>query len=207
MPSYQIRSVLVIEPNEILACGLVQLLRQNTSLQVTRASHKGEKLLEQIRNLAPDLLVASPLLLGNPLLSQVADMPGVRTIAVVASCAHAEYIRGYDETFSVNKPFRELLEAIKRVENPLFPGAASAKEDPADEADHQLSPREQEVVAGVARGLSNKEIGARMQISVHTVITHRRNIAKKLQIHSASGLTIYALANNLVSWEEVHAAD
>ena len=50
----------------------------------------------------------------------------------------------------------------------------------------------------LVQGLSNKEIAARLYISVHTVITHRRNITRKLQIHSLAGLTLYAIANNMI---------
>jgi regulator of cell morphogenesis and NO signaling len=61
-----------------------------------------------------------------------------------------------------------------------------------------LSEREKDVVIGVVQGLQNKEIADRLCISVNTVITHRRNIAGKLQIHSPAGLTIYAIVNGLV---------
>lgn len=66
-----------------------------------------------------------------------------------------------------------------------------------------LGVREQEIVACVARGLSNKEIAEQLCLSVNTVTTHRRNIARKLQIHSPSGLTIYAIVNKLVTLSEV----
>ncbi|HNR28436.1 MAG TPA: LuxR C-terminal-related transcriptional regulator [Bacteroidales bacterium] len=62
----------------------------------------------------------------------------------------------------------------------------------------ELSKREKEIIAGVAKGLTNKQIAEKLFISVHTVMTHRKNIAGKLQIHSPSGLTIYAVLNNLV---------
>ena len=61
-----------------------------------------------------------------------------------------------------------------------------------------LSDREKEVIIAVVQGMSNKEIGQHLDISVNTVITHRRNIARKLQIHSPAGLTIYAIVNNLI---------
>lgn len=61
-----------------------------------------------------------------------------------------------------------------------------------------LSEREKEVIIGVVQGMQNKEIADRLYISVNTVITHRRNIARKLQIHSPAGLTIYAIVNGLV---------
>ena len=61
-----------------------------------------------------------------------------------------------------------------------------------------LSDREKDVIIGVVQGMLNKEIADRLCISVNTVITHRRNIARKLQIHSPAGLTIYAIVNGLV---------
>ncbi len=66
-----------------------------------------------------------------------------------------------------------------------------------------LSSREKEIVAAIAIGLSNKEIADRLCISVHTAATHRRNISSKLGIHSAAGLTIFAIVNNLVDVNDV----
>lgn len=51
--------------------------------------------------------------------------------------------------------------------------------------------------------MTNKEIADNLFISVHTVITHRRNIARKLEIHSATGLTIYAIVNHIVDISEI----
>ena len=61
-----------------------------------------------------------------------------------------------------------------------------------------LSEREREGLGQVTKGLSNKEIANELCLSTHTVITHRKNIAAKLNIHSTAGLTIYAIANGLV---------
>ena len=61
-----------------------------------------------------------------------------------------------------------------------------------------LSAREREVIIALVQGMANKEIAVHLGISVNTVITHRRNIAHKLQIHSPAGLTIYAIVNGLV---------
>ena len=66
-----------------------------------------------------------------------------------------------------------------------------------------LSDRERDVIIGVVQGLQNKEIADHLCISVNTVITHRRNIARKLQIHSPAGLTIYAIVNGLVDISSV----
>jgi len=84
-----------------------------------------------------------------------------------------------------------LLPALKREME-----AQQAKE--AEEED-KLSEREKDVLVQVVNGLSNKEIANQLNISTHTVITHRKNIARKLNIHSTAGLTIYAIVNKLVA--------
>ena len=67
----------------------------------------------------------------------------------------------------------------------------------------ELSGREKDVLIQVVRGLSNKEIADVLCISMHTVISHRKNIARKLNIHSTAGLTIYAIVHHLIDLSEV----
>jgi regulator of cell morphogenesis and NO signaling len=67
-----------------------------------------------------------------------------------------------------------------------------------------LSDREKDVIISLVQGMSNKEIADHLCISTNTVITHRRNIARKLQIHSPAGLTIYAIVNGLVDISSVN---
>jgi DNA-binding NarL/FixJ family response regulator len=66
-----------------------------------------------------------------------------------------------------------------------------------------ISPREAEVLALVARGFLNKEIADRLCISLPTVISHRKNICEKLHLRSVSSLTIYAVTHGIVNIEEV----
>ncbi len=83
----------------------------------------------------------------------------------------------------------------KNISSMVFKGGQDNSE--------MLSDRERDVVIGVVQGMLNKEIADRLCISVNTVITHRRNIARKLQIHSPAGLTIYAIVNGLVDISSV----
>ena len=76
-------------------------------------------------------------------------------------------------------------------------------ETEAENEQEALSVREKEIIVCVVKGLMNKEIADQLHISIHTVITHRRNIARKLQIHSPAGLTIYAIVNKLVELNEI----
>ena len=64
--------------------------------------------------------------------------------------------------------------------------------------DDTLSPREKEILVCVAKGMLNKEIADANNISIHTVITHRKNISRKTGIKTVAGLTVYALLNNLI---------
>lgn len=77
------------------------------------------------------------------------------------------------------------------------------KEETDSVGQEALSQREKDIVVGVVKGLTNKEIAEQLFLSVHTVITHRRNIARKLQIHSSAGLTIYAIVNQLIDINEL----
>jgi regulator of cell morphogenesis and NO signaling len=94
------------------------------------------------------------------------------------------------------------LEEIKKLENKY-------KENPSlvikkkTENDTLLSEREKDVIICIVKGLSNKAIAEKLFISINTVTTHRRNITKKLNIHSSAGLTIYAIMNKLVDIKEV----
>jgi len=83
----------------------------------------------------------------------------------------------------------------KNITSMVFKGGQDSSE--------ALSDRERDVVIALVQGMQNKEIADHLCISVNTVITHRRNIARKLQIHSAAGLTIYAIVNGLVDISSV----
>ena len=91
-----------------------------------------------------------------------------------------------------------LLPAISRLMNMSAGKTGTDEADVRSEPSSSLSEREKEVVAEVAKGLTNKEIADKLNLSVHTVTTHRKNISKKTGINSISGLTVYAIINKLV---------
>ena len=94
------------------------------------------------------------------------------------------------------------IPAVRNAERKLKQNDVSAKIssmiNQTPNSDEQLSDREKDVIIALVQGMSNKEIADHLFIYVNTVITHRRNIARKLQIHSPAGLTIYAIVNDLV---------
>ena len=97
-------------------------------------------------------------------------------------------------------------ECIRRLEHDVRQKGGMPVGDIADASSGQtaaeLSEREKEIIVQIVRGLSNKEIAEALFISVNTVMTHRRNISRKLQIRSVAGLTIYAIVSGLVNLDE-----
>ena len=67
---------------------------------------------------------------------------------------------------------------------------------------NELSSRERDILVAVAKGKTNKEIADEFNLSVYTVISHRRNISRKLGINSIPGLTVYAIMNKLVDMSD-----
>ena len=120
----------------------------------------------------------------------------IRLIALVSSFVDASLLSKYDESISI---FDDLDILSKKIHG-LLNLVSEEEEVDSQEA---LSQREKEIVICVVKGMTNKEIAENLFLSIHTVITHRRNISKKLQIHSAAGLTIYAIVNKLVTLNEV----
>lgn len=91
----------------------------------------------------------------------------------------------------------ELKNKLKEILNDLL------EDRDEDKADTTLSKREINILRHIAIGYTNKEIAEKLFLSPHTVMTHRKNITRKLDIKTISGLTVYALLNKVITMEEV----
>lgn len=98
---------------------------------------------------------------------------------------------------------RLFIPAITKLELKNAGAHHSEKATDKEKDKEELSVREKEVLACAVKGMTNKEIAENLFISLNTVLTHRKNISRKLNIHSISGLTIYAIVNKLVNLDEV----
>lgn len=107
--------------------------------------------------------------------------------SMVEDCIFIPAIRNLERKFKQNDVSVKISKMISRNPN----------------NSETLSDREKDVIVSLVQGMTNKEIADHLCISINTVITHRRNIARKLQIHSPAGLTIYAIVNNLVDISSV----
>jgi DNA-binding NarL/FixJ family response regulator len=102
----------------------------------------------------------------------------------------------YDEVISIYDDKNLILDKLENVFKKILVSTNNIQSK-------ELSDREKEILKYVAMGYTNKEIADKLFLSVHTVMTHRKNITAKLGIKTISGLTLYAILNGLVSLNEV----
>ena len=96
----------------------------------------------------------------------------------------------------------DIYDAPPVIVRKLRAAMTSRSETPRTEGE-ELSAREKEILVCVAKGMLNKEIADYYSISIHTVITHRKNITRKTGIRTVAGLTVYALLNNLIDYSSI----
>ncbi len=155
----------------------------------------------RIMSFAPSIVVVSPSFGGRYKLDELRAMTDpyvkdVKFVALVSAVLPASVLEGYDAQLSIFDTEEDL--------QGLFDSLSGKDAEETDDADGEvLSSREKQVIRGVVSGRTNKEIAEQMNISVYTVLTHRRNIARKLNIHSSIALAIYAISNKLVGVDEV----
>lgn len=194
--------VAIAEPSVIIRCGLENLLKRLPGFRIQLVEiTTADSLFESLRMHKPDVLIINPILPGYFTLQHLRTETGceqMKCIALLYAAVDGTLIRAYDEQILIFDSADELKHKFERLEN------EETLEETADGDDTQsLSAREKEIVVCVVKGMTNREIADRLYLSTHTVITHRRNIARKLQIHSASGLTVYAIVNKLVELKDI----
>lgn len=185
--------IVLVEPSLILRSGMSYVLRRLTTFDVQVVeTGETEQLEELIAEAAPDVLIINPSLTDEEMLREL-QQKSLRLIAFQSVLADARLMQRFDAVVSIYDTAEQIKEKLLQ----LHGSEAGGKEHDA------LSAREREIVVCVVKGMTNKQIAEKLCLSLHTVITHRRNIAGKLQIHSPAGLTIYAIVNKLVELSEI----
>ena len=192
--------VAIAESSVIVRSGLTAALKRLPNLKIQPIELLSvEALHDCLRTQYPEMLIVNPTFGDYFDVNKFREETSgkrIRLIALVTSFVDVTLLSKYDESISI---FDDLEVLSKKIHGLLN---VSMEEEEVDNPD-TLSQREKEIVICVVKGMTNKEIAEKLFLSIHTVITHRRNISKKLQIHSAAGLTIYAIVNKLVELSEV----
>ena len=100
-------------------------------------------------------------------------------------------------------PQEKLIKAIMNLRNRGHGESNPATNKETTASNHELSPREIEVLILITKGFINKEIAQRLGISLTTVISHRKNIMEKLGIKSVAGLAIYAVMHGYIEADSI----
>ena len=210
----QIR-VAVVDDHAVVREGIRRVLEGEPGVTVVGEGANGDEALRLVAKEKPDVLVMDVAMPGKSGLQVAADLhrQGSATkVLMLSMYDQPEYVlesvnsgaRGY---LLKDSPPAELRRAVRAVYNgeQFFPPAVAARLTdalrapvPQPAATDVLTPREKEVLIGVAAGETNKEIAARLGISHRTVETHRESLMAKLDVRTVAGLTKLALEEGLI---------
>lgn len=192
--------VILVSPSAVALRGLASLLGDYPEFEVVGALADFSQLPARMVISNPDVAVIDPVVFDyakrrSPR-SSFPFLQDCTLVAMVTASAGEEMLKGYDAAIDLYDGQVQIIHKLRRA-------AATGKPDPEAGDQDELSQREKEILIAVARGKTNKEIAGMHNISVHTVISHRKNISRKTGIKSVAGLTVYAMLNNLIDQTEV----
>ena len=192
--------IAIAEPSSMLRIGLEQLLRELPDAEVVFSTDNLNALSARINALHPDILIVNPLLFDYAkratIRAEFDQLPNLRIIGLITAYIESQHQRQFAGIIELNDDFQRIKSTLNQVSNTL----QTDNEDP-DTA--PLSDREKDVLICLSKGLKNNEIADQLNISVHTVITHRKNIVRKTGIKSVAALTVYAILNNLIEEKDI----
>lgn len=192
-------NIAILDTSVIIRSGMAHVIKHvpDNDISVVEIS-SAESLANYLSLHTPDIMIVNPLFGGwFDVAGYKASYPETKFVALLSTAIDMNMVREYDISISV---FDEMDDIVGKLVS--LTGDDKSGQNAGQEI---LSQREKEIIVCVVKGMTNKEIADKLFISIHTVVTHRRNIAKKLQIHSPAGLTIYAIVNKLVNIDEVRA--
>jgi len=189
--------IVIIEPSIIIRSGVIAVLHRLNAIQMEVFEISDvEQLKSSLAWQKPDILIINPSALQFFSLQQIKkemDNSALKCIALQNSLSDQAILKMYDEVISLYDSAEQINEKLTKL---II--------EPTKENRHEsLTAREKEIIVCVIKGMTNKQIAEKLCLSSHTIISHRRNIASKLQIHSTAGLTIYAIVNKLVELNDI----
>ena len=197
----KISKILIAETSPIISAGLTSFFEDMNQIMVASVVDNIEDLQDKIIVHNPDILIINPMMLGytigNFFKQMSQNYPNINRVALVTSYVDKNILKYFKEIIELNDNKQKVVSKILNLLN-------NNDETASQNESVDLSNREVDVLVCVAKGMTNKDISDMLNISVHTVITHRKNIVKKTGIKSVSGLTVYALLNNLVEESEIY---
>ncbi|MBR2379131.1 MAG: response regulator transcription factor [Bacteroidaceae bacterium] len=190
------KRIVIIEPYAMIAQGLRLMIDEIKGYEVS-AIIADSHYIERIVPLHPDIIIVNPSLIDIKKKGELEDMsqrlPNTLFAALVYQYVDPEVLRYFKTTIEISDSREKIAVKLRQM--------IETNDQPAESS--ELSDREKEILVAVAKGLTNKSIAEQYHLSIHTVITHRKNLTRKTGIKSVSGLTVYAILNNLIDIKDV----
>lgn len=192
------RKIVLGEESAIIALGFAKILESSALFEVVAHTERFEKLEEKVAIIKPDVVVVNPMMSGAVRGdSAINTFENSCVVALIYNYVEQNILKQYHGTIDIGDSRQE-------IENKLKDAIAQLDSKESEKRNsYELSDRETDVLVAVAKGMQNKEIADMLNISIYTVISHRKNIVAKTGIKSVAGLTVYALINNLISESDV----
>ena len=211
--------LLLVDDHDVVRTGLKMLLEGQPDLIIVGEANTGQQAINMVHAIAPDVVVMD---LTLPDISGIEATRRIKEenpeIAVVALTIHEDEqyffemlqagASGYVPKRAAPEDLISAIRAAAHNEIYIYPSLTKAlvsdylgrgSQDVRPSSLDTLTAREEEVLALLADGLGNEEIGERLSISKHTVARHRENLMRKLELHSRSELVKYAIRKGLIS--------
>lgn len=181
-------SCIIIHPSYVIRKGIRHIVDELMNISIYEFSNYDPIEISKIDSSSHFFIIEADLFIADQ--SKILAENKKNHVLVIGS--HKE-LQGYT-TFGINEAKLKIGEKVERFLKP--------SEKKSNETKSDLSDREKSIVREVVLGHTNKEIAEKLFISPHTVITHRKNITNKLGIKTISGLTVYAILNNIIDLKE-----
>ena len=179
--------LLIVEPSEVIIEGLKGILEGQIRFKVLEPEMSADHLPERLVAARPDVVLVNPTMVGD--VNRLRGDATMAFVALVYQYVERDVLKNYDGVVDIRDSRALIIETLAQTS----PGDAESVKN-----NYELTKRETAVLVQLAQGKTNKEIADALNVSVHTVISHRKNITHKTGIKSVAGLTVYAMLNNLI---------
>lgn len=201
MKTNETLKIAIAEPSVLIRTGIVGTLKRAIKNRIQTFEISSQNAISQTLTLnKPDVLIINPTywgMLDVAKFKEESNLSHLKVVAITYAPFDDSLLKQYDDSISIFDTTEQISAKIEH----LFEAINTSTNSIGAEV---LSLREKEIITCVVKGMTNKEIADKLFLSTHTVITHRRNIARKLEVHSTAGLTVYAIVNKLISLDDIN---
>ncbi|MGB5990614.1 MAG: LuxR C-terminal-related transcriptional regulator [Marinifilaceae bacterium] len=187
--------IVIIEKSEIIKQGLINIISTNKITKKVCAFDSFDELILKSCSAEYSIIIANPACLHENLSKTKKTYKlskDVSFMAIVYSYIEKEIISPFDNAIYIDDSPTTIVNKIR-----------ACKSINKETTEHALTKREIEILKELIKGNTNKEVAEELCLSVHTVVTHRKNIMEKTGIKSLSGLAVYAILNNIMDIQEI----